>query len=205
MDKAFMTFGSGETQARGWPCRIKVAGQSEARRFQKDWAPTHVISIVSPGMPYRGPSGLEADRHLILTFEDDKGPLEPGGVRLDDVEAALRLAAGLPAEAALLVHSLQGVNRGPAVALGLLAAQIGPVAAAAALTPACTQGCNPSPRVVELFDTVLGQGGALTEACAKRFGGGLKTLRRRGAQEEERFGGVFDLGSGEDERALAAE
>ena len=175
-----------------------VCGQSEARRNFAELAPTDVISIKSPGRNYLGPRDLSEDHHLIVEFEDVEAAGAAGGPTAEQVSAILAFAARLPAEARLLVHGLQGVRRAPAVAIGILAAQLGPAEAASAGTPCCLHPADPNRRVLALFDDALALEGSLVAACDARYVPGRSTLRRREDGDATPF--AFDmLSCGKDE------
>ena len=184
---------------QGWPCRMHVCGQSEARRFQADLAATHVLSIVTPGRSYLGPRDVAPDRHLKIAFDDVEDGTRAGGPTLDLVRSITEWSAALPSEARLCLHGLQGVRRAPAVGLGILAARVSPAEAVAALARFCRHAPDPNILVVRLFDEVLGLGGALSSACEARFSGCGSTLRRRDQADGSDFD--FDMLALNEERA----
>lgn len=179
MVATFHSLADAGRQWQGWPCRMHICGQSEARRLYEELAPTHVLSIITPGRSYLGPKGVAADCHLKVAFEDVEDPSRLNGPTLDLVRAIGAWAAQLPDDARLCLHGLQGVRRAPAIGLGLLAARLPPAEAAASLGPYCRHAPDPNLLVVRLFDEALGLGGALLNACEARFAGSGAALLRR--------------------------
>ncbi|TFF22874.1 phosphatase [Jiella endophytica] len=160
-----------------------ICGQSEARRFYADLAPTHVVSIVTPGRSYLGPKDVAPDCHLKLEFDDVEEPGRPGAPTPEIIDAVAAFVAALPEAARLCVHGLQGVRRAPAIGLGILAGALAPNDAAAALAPFCRHAPDPNLLVVRLFDEALELNGKLTGACEARFVTSGATLRRRGQDD----------------------
>ena len=158
---------------------LVVRGQSEARRLVEDIAPTHILSILTPGRANLGPKGFSEDRHLVVSFADVDSAKDMDAPNEDLVHRCLAFARAIPAEGRLLVHGLQGVRRAPAMGLGLLADRLSPAEAAQALSPACSQPADPQPLLITLFDKVLGLDGRLVAAADARFVPGRNTLRRR--------------------------
>lgn len=191
MTADFIEARSGRHFAGGWPGRLLVRGQSEARRHLAVIAPTHVLSIKSPDLSYLGPRDLPADRHLILTFDDTDDADGATAPIHEHVTAIRDFADTLPADARLLIHGLQGVRRAPAVAIGLLSALLPPAEAVAVARSACSQAPSPNRRVVRLFDDALGLAGTLVEACDTRFVPGQAATHMRGDQAATSF--AFDM------------
>lgn len=162
---------------------LVVRGQSEARRLVEEIAPTHILSILTPGRANLGPKGFPEERHLVVSFADVESAKDTDAPNEDMVRRCLAFARAIPAEGRLLVHGLQGVRRAPAMGLGLLADRLSPAEAAQALSPACSQPADPQSLVIALFDKVLGLDGQLKAAAAARFVPGRNTLRRRIAGE----------------------
>ncbi|MBP0614317.1 hypothetical protein [Jiella mangrovi] len=166
---------------------MSICGQSEARRFHADLAPTHVLSIITPGRSYLGPRDVAPDCHLKVEFDDVEDAGLPGAPTLGQALEILSWASALPETAKLCLHGLQGGRRAPAVGLGILAAVVDPSEATAALSPFCRQAPDPNPLLVRLFDEALGLDGALVEACATRFVASRATQRRRSTESDASF------------------
>ena len=176
-----------------------VCGQSEARRQYSDLAPSHVLSIVTPGRSYLGPKDVAPECHLKVEFDDVDDLALPGAPTLEMVQTIVTWVATLPETARLCIHGLQGVRRAPAVGLGILASCVSPVEAAAALVPFCRHAPDPNRLVVRLFDEALEQGGALIAACEARFVVSSATLCRRVQDDSGSFD--FAMLAGDDKRA----
>ncbi|MCE7026774.1 phosphatase [Jiella avicenniae] len=199
MVATFHSLVDGDRDLQGWPCRMHVCGQSEARRFQADLAATHVLSVVTPGRSYLGPRDVAPDHHLKVEFDDVEDAGRAGAPSLELVRSIGEWTATLPDDARLCLHGLQGVRRAPAVALGILAARVPPADAVAALARFCRHAPDPNLLVVRLFDEALGLGGALLAACQTRFAGCGSALRRRDQSEGQDFN--FDMLALDGERA----
>lgn len=152
----------GTRHPHGWPCRIRICGQYEARQYVEQWQPTHLVSIKRRELAYRGPA-FPAERHLLLEFEDvtDAAHLEaPSRAHLD---AALAFIDALPNDASVLIHCLQGLSRSTALAFGLLAREVTPMRAAYLLHGLRPQA-TPNPLILKLWDARLGLQGELVRA-----------------------------------------
>ena len=66
----FRALGNGRRHPNGWPCRLLVTSQSEARRFHKTLGATHVLSIKGTKTKYLGPKDLPDTHHLLMVFND---------------------------------------------------------------------------------------------------------------------------------------
>lgn len=75
----------------GWPVRLVVSSQTEARHNRALWAPTHLISIRAPGTRLLSMIDLPPERHLELHFGDTTDPDAPDAAPLQAIEATLRL------------------------------------------------------------------------------------------------------------------
>jgi len=146
----------------GWPCRLAVCGQYEARQGFEAMAATHVISIRRTARPFHPPK-VAPDRHLVLDFEDTTDTANPEAPSQGHLEAATAFVDQLPGDARLLVHCLQGLSRSTGLALGLLAREVSPLRAAYLLHTA-RPVATPNMLVVRLWDDRLGLNGALVAA-----------------------------------------
>ncbi|MCQ0987984.1 phosphatase [Jiella marina] len=188
---AFHVLNAPGQHQNGWPGRMLVCGQSEARRFHGELAPTHVLSIKTPGRNYLGPKDVAPENHWMFEFDDVDEPGLAGAPTAEEVDEIIARVATLPADAKLLIHGLQSVRRAPAVALGILATLVAPTDAAAALVPFCRHAPDPNRLVVDLFDSALGRDGALRAACDARFVASSSTLQRRSEADSSSFD--FDM------------
>lgn len=194
MTAGFIEARSGRHYAAGWPGRLIVRGQSEARRHFAAIDPTHVLSIKAPDLSYLGPRDLAPDRQLFLEFDDTDDATGLAAPSREHVAAVRVFADALPADSRLLIHGLQGVSRAPAIAIGLLASLLPPAEAVQAARAGCSQPPGPNRLVMSLFDDELGLGGTLVEACNARFVQEAGALRRRDDQASTSF--AFDMLSG---------
>lgn len=143
----------------GWPLRLAVCGQYEARQWFAAMQATHVLSIRKEGRAFHPPK-VDAARHLVLSFEDTHDASHPDAPKLSHIEEAARFVDALPSDARLLVHCLQGLSRSTGLVLGLLAREVSPLRAAYLLhriRPVAT----PNKLLVKLWDERLGLAGEL--------------------------------------------
>ncbi|WEX78322.1 phosphatase [Sinorhizobium numidicum] len=152
--------------ANGWPVRVIVSSQTEARHNRVLWAPTHLISIRAPASRLLSMIELPPERHLELHFGDATDPDAPDAARFEAVEAAFAFVDSLPEDAHLLVHCLRGIGRSTALTLGILARYMAPESAAAALH-ALRPEAKPNRHVVGLCDAALGLKGKLAKQALR--------------------------------------
>lgn len=157
---------SNAEHANGWPVRMVVSSQTEARHNRALWAPSHLISIRAPGTKLLSMIELPEENHLPLLFGDALDPDEPDAARAEDVARCLAFVDGLPGDARLLVHCLRGIGRAPALSLGILARYLDPESAAATLH-ALKPDAKPNRHVVALFDAALGLKGKLSKQALR--------------------------------------
>ncbi|MDQ0319531.1 putative protein tyrosine phosphatase [Pararhizobium capsulatum DSM 1112] len=150
----------------GWPLRIIVASQTEARHNRANWAPSHLISIRATGTKLLSMIDLPEERHLQLQFGDAMDPDEPDAAKLAHIEATFAFIDGLPEDAQLLIHCLRGIGRSTALTLGILGRYMEPDEAAATLH-ALRPEAKPNRHVVGLCDTVLGLKGKLAKQALR--------------------------------------
>ena len=151
---------------QGWPLRIIVSSQTEARHNRADWAPSHLISIRATGTKLLSMIDLPEERHLQLQFGDAMDPDEPDAAKLAHVEATFAFIDTLPSDAHLVIHCLRGIGRSTALTLGILGRYMEPEQAAAALH-ALRPEAKPNRHVVGLCDTVLGLKGKLAKQALR--------------------------------------
>lgn len=158
--------GANPAHPGGWPVRVIVSSQTEARHNRAVWAPTHLISIRAPATRLLSMIELPPERHLELFFGDATDPDAPDAARAEAVEATFAFIDRLPADAHLLIHCLRGIGRSTALTLGVLARYMSPEQAAAALH-ALRPEAKPNRHVVNLCDTVLGLKGKLAKQALR--------------------------------------
>ncbi|MBP2235193.1 putative protein tyrosine phosphatase [Sinorhizobium kostiense] len=150
----------------GWPVRVIVGSQTEARHNRAFWTPTHLISIRAPATRLLSMIELPPERHLELFFGDATDPDAPDAARAEAISATFAFVDGLPEDAHLLIHCLRGIGRSTALALGILARYMAPEAAAAALH-ALRPEAKPNRHVVGLCDAELGLKGKLAKQALR--------------------------------------
>ncbi len=150
----------------GWPIRMIISSQTEARHNRALWAPTHLISMRAPASRLLSMIDLPPERHLELYFGDATDPDAPDAARPDAIDAAFNFVDDLPEDAHLLVHCLRGIGRATALSLGILARYLAPEEAAAALH-ALRPEAKPNRHVVGLCDTALGLKGKLAKRALR--------------------------------------
>ena len=150
----------------GWPVRVIVASQTEARHNKAIWAPSHLISIRAPGTKLLSMIDLPAERHLELLFGDVTDPDEADAAKPAHIEQAFAFVDGLPQDAHLLIHCLRGIGRSTALTLGILARYTEPEEAAAALHGFRPEA-KPNRHVTGLCDAALGLKGRLAKQALR--------------------------------------
>lgn len=97
---------------------LKISGIFEAGRWADNGWPTHIISLVDPGVipPFT------AKRHLVLHLHDVESQLRdewvlPNEQHLDEI---LKFSRDLEDDDRLLVHCHQGLSRSTASAIGIM-------------------------------------------------------------------------------------
>ena len=179
--------GTSSRHPNGWPLRLAVCGQYEARQWVERMQATHVVSIRKEGRAFHPPK-VAADRHLVLSFEDTHDAAHPDAPRLAHIEAAVSFVDALPADARLLVHCLQGLSRSTGLVFGLIAREVSPLRAGYLLhrlRPVAT----PNTLLVKLWDERLGLGGELVRESEKfpcqvwRHGDGLGNFPHKRARK----------------------
>lgn len=141
---------------------LKVCGIFEASRWADNGWPTHVISLVDPGVIL--PFGC--DKHLVLHLHDVESQLRNEWVLPNQghVDAILEFTQDLQDGDRLLVHCHQGLSRSTSAAIGVMI-QHG-------------MGAAEAYRHVENVRDILLPNGLITRMVDERFGleGGLVDL-----------------------------
>lgn len=173
MTELFAALTDGKGHPNLWPAALLVCSQTEARRNGADWAPSHIISIYGPESRYLGLADFDQSRQLHVRFDDVADPTAPGAPNSGHVEEIMRFVDGLPKDARLMIHCLQGSTRGAAVALGILARSL-PADKAGQTVFKSIAGAAPSPLVIAVWDKALGLDGKLIKAGRKFPTSGLR-------------------------------
>jgi predicted protein tyrosine phosphatase len=167
----------------GWPFRLAVCGQYEARQWFEKMQATHVVSIRKEGRAFHPPK-VDAAHHLVLSFGDTHDASHPDAPTAAHIEEAVAFVDALPADARVLVHCLQGLSRSTGLVLGLLAREVSPLRAGYLLhqlRPVAT----PNKLLVKLWDARLGLDGELVRVVGHfpcqvwRHGDGLGNFPHR--------------------------
>ncbi|MEY9782000.1 phosphatase [Sinorhizobium fredii] len=158
--------GANPAHPSGWPVRLIVSSQTEARHNRADWAPTHLVSIRAPATRLLSMIELPPERHLELYFGDATDPDAPDAARTEAIESTFAFIDGLQKDAHLLIHCLRGIGRSTALTLGILARYMEPENAAAALH-ALRPEAKPNRHVVGLCDATLGLKGRLAKQALR--------------------------------------
>lgn len=156
----------GRDHPNGWPVVMGVSSAYEARQHGAAWGVTHLLAITHDVGRLRTMTGIPDERRLVLEFADVDEEAEMGGPTPAHVETVRRFVDGLPADARLLVHCLQGMGQATAVGLGILARYLPPEAAGAALH-AMRPTAVPNMLIVEQWDAALELRGALVKVATR--------------------------------------
>lgn len=163
----FAPLTDGGLHPHAWTCAIRVCSAYEARQHGQAWGTTHLLSIRQPAIKLRTMQGIPEDRHLALLFDDVEDEDEGRAPTPEHVAAVCAWTDGLPADARLLIHCMQGVHRSAAIGLGLLARYLTPERAGAVLH-GLRPVAEPNKLMVSQWDAALGHDGALNR-IARRF------------------------------------
>ena len=132
----------------------------------RDFAPSHLVSIIQPALQPDRPPEVAADKHLRLAVHDISR-LDEFGVLPErkHVEQLLEFVDGWhPSSGRLLVHCYAGVSRSTAGALLARIAKGGDVEESAAELRRVAPYAQPNRRVIKMGDEVLGLRGRLVRA-----------------------------------------
>src|SRR5215217_557926 len=173
MSELFPALTEGIGHPNRWPSAMLGCSQTEARRHGTEWAPSHIISIYGPESRYLGLPDFDQSRQLHARFEDVTDPAAPGAPTPAHIDQIMEFVDGLPKDARLMIHCLQGNTRGAATALGILARYL-PADKAGQAVFKSFGGATPSPLLVALWDKVLGLDGKLVKAGRKFPTAGLR-------------------------------
>lgn len=173
MSDLFAPLTDGAGHPNRWPCAMLVCSQTEARRNGVEWAPSHIISIYGPESRYLGLPDFDQTKQLHARFEDVGDPAAPGAPTLAHINAIMAFVDGLPQDARLMIHCLQGSTRGAATALGILARYL-PADKAGQTIFKTFPNVAPSPLVIALWDKTLGLESKLIKAGRKFPTSGLR-------------------------------
>jgi predicted protein tyrosine phosphatase len=146
---------------------ILVSPLSGLRSVIAETAPSHVLSLLSPGSGFIAPAGVDA--HLLLEMNDiaerRDGLVAPDG---GHVAAMIEFARQWDRRRPLLVHCLAGISRSTAAAY-VIAAALMPgrdetelARRLRSLSPSAT----PNPRIVSLADRMMNRNGRMIAAIA---------------------------------------
>lgn len=97
---------------------LKISGIFEAGRWADNGWPTHIISMVDPGVAIQ----FSADNHLKLHLHDAESQLRSDWILPNEshVESILDFTKDLKDSDRLLVHCHQGLSRSTAAAIGVM-------------------------------------------------------------------------------------
>lgn len=153
-------------------------------------APSHLITLLSPGAGIDTPAGVGTERHLNLSVNDI---CEPRDDLVCPDEALVRriigFGQGWNAGQPLLVHCWAGVSRSTATAY-TLACERNPDTPEAVIAEAirrASASAQPNRLIVALADDILGRGGRMVDAV-DAMGPGKITLESRPFDIAARFG-----------------
>ena len=133
-------------------------------------APSHILTLLAPGLRPPGSGGIAPDRHLKLSMNDITAPM-PGLVtpHMNHIEAILHFAAGWDRKAPMLIHCSAGISRSTAAAyiVACLHAGAGHEEALAQSLRALAPSATPNRLMVTLADDLLHRQGRMSDAITK--------------------------------------
>ncbi|HEY4275616.1 MAG TPA: hypothetical protein VGM68_09040 [Rhizomicrobium sp.] len=147
--------------------RLLVCPLSALDASLRDYAPSHLVSLLSPQHMIETPAGFDPARHLRLGMEDVGDPAAadnpPGS---DHVEQLLAFGRGWDAGAPLVIHCWAGISRSMASAFVILCDRLGPgreIDIALAMRRRAPHA-SPNPLLVRHADDMLERSGRMVAA-----------------------------------------
>lgn len=147
--------------------RLLVTPLSALPGALAEYAPSHLISLLSPDHMIQTPAGFPTDSHLKLGINDivdvAAGPAPPGREHVDQL---LEFSRRWDMRQPLLIHCWAGISRSMASAFTILCDRLGPgreeeIAQAMRRRAPHAQ---PNRLLVSHADDALGRGGAMLKA-----------------------------------------
>lgn len=139
---------------------------------------SHVVTLINLGTQVERPTGIDADRHLVLGMSDVNeamdGHVLPGE---EHVARFLAFARAWDRRAPLVVHCWAGISRSTAAAY-IAACAFAPMQDEqdiALRLRAASPSATPNARLVAIADMMLGRDGRMTEAI-ERIGRGAEAF-----------------------------
>ncbi len=107
--------------------RLLVTPLSQLEAAIAAHAPSHVVTLLSPGHLIETPSGFPGERHLKLGVNDI---IDPAGGEAppipDHIEKLLAFSRGWDASQPMIIHCWAGISRSMAAAFTVLCDRLGP-------------------------------------------------------------------------------
>lgn len=146
---------------------ILVTPLSAVEESIRRYAPSHMITLLSPEHMIDTPVGLEPDRHLRVGMNDVAETWEAECAPcVAHVNSIIEFGRSWSGERPMLIHCWAGVSRSMATAYTLLCDKVGPGAEleVARAMRARAPHAFPNPLIVRLADEALGRGGRMVSA-----------------------------------------
>lgn len=147
--------------------RILVTPLSALEDAIAGHAPSHIVTLLSPGHMIPTPAGFAAERHLKLGVNDVADPAAASDPpSRDHIEKLLAFSRDWDASQPLLIHCWAGISRSMASAYTVLCDRLGPgreIEIALAIRRRASHA-NPNALLVRHADDALGRSGRMVEA-----------------------------------------
>ena len=140
---------------------LKICGIFEAGRWAENGWPTHIISMVDPGVQIQ----FTCTNHLVLHLHDVESQLMESWVlpNKQHLDALLDFSRDLRPGDRLLVHCHQGLSRSTSAAIGIMLQHGMDAEAAYRYVEAARDILLPNGLITKMLDERFGLGGQLTD------------------------------------------
>ena len=150
--------------------RIHVCPLSKLPETVRVSGAQSLVTLIDKGTPVRRPSGIDAQKHLVVVLSDIVAELEGHTLPSEShVETLLAFVRRWDQASPLLIHCWAGVSRSTAAAF-IAACALCPhrdEAEIAQAVRANSPTATPNPRLVAIADAMLGRDGRMVAAIEK--------------------------------------
>ena len=128
---------------------------------------SHVVSLLGPDTPHRDFKGIDAPRHLKLTFHDIIAPADGfTAPQAQDVETLIGFLSGWERQTPMLIHCWAGISRSTAAAFTAMC-HYHPGTEEMTLAKqlrTLSHVATPNRRIVAFADDIMGRRGRMVDA-----------------------------------------
>lgn len=152
--------------------RLLVTPLSQLENAIAAHAPSHIVTLLSPGHMIETPSGFPGERHLKLGVNDIVDPTAGDAPPVPDhIERLLAFSRGWDLSQPMIIHCWAGISRSMASAYAVLCDRLGPGSEEAIALAMRRRAPHAAPNrlLVRHADTVLARDGRMI-AAVERMG-----------------------------------